>query len=140
VVVAVPKTFDDVTLEWFRAAITQGGQLDAEFASIDVVPMDESTGLIGDLASIRVTYSRGTGPASFVIKLPAAETNSRAIGEMLNAYAREVAFYRYVAPAAPGARLPRFYYGGDDLESRQWALVLEEIQLPRALVAVNGPV
>lgn len=126
--IPVPDTFAELTVEWFDAALREGGQLDVGVADITVVPLDPSKGLFGDLASIQVIYGRGQGPASFVIKLPASNPENRAIGALLGAYAREVAFYRHVAPVATGMRLPRCYYAGADDSQGRWAVIIDEIE------------
>jgi len=123
----VPATVDDLSLQWFNEAIREGGVLDAEFDSLTVEPMDPSKGLIGDLATLSVTYERGSGPSTFVIKLPAANPDSRRIGEMLGAYAREVAFYRAAAPHSTSTRLPKCFYTGADDSQQHWAIILEYI-------------
>ena len=89
--IPLPATFADVTLDWFQAALHEGGMAGSELASIVVEPMHASKGLIGDLATVQVTYRSGSepGPDAFVIKLPAANPASRQIGDMLQAYARE---------------------------------------------------
>lgn len=124
----VPASFGDISVEWLDAALAEGGVLDVEVDTVEVELMDPSKGLIGDLAVVHVTYSRGDGPASFAVKLPAASADSRRIGEMLNAYGREVAFYRHVVPQSPGTRVPRCFYAGEDLEADRWAIVLEMIE------------
>ena len=125
--VAVPATFDDITAGWLTAALAEGGEIEAVVDQLVVEPMDASKGLIGDLAVLHVTYSSGAGPDSFVLKLPAASPDSRRIGEMLNAYGREVAFYRHVAPGSD-IQVPRCFYAGEDREARRWAIVLELIE------------
>jgi len=67
--VPIPATFDHVTREWVQGALAEGGMLDAQVASAVVEPMHSSKGLIGDLATISVTYTNGDGPSSFVLKL-----------------------------------------------------------------------
>jgi len=126
--VPIPATFEDANLEWVQAALSQGGVLNAQLATINVEPMHASKGLIGDLATIHATYAAGDGPIAFVLKLPAANPDSRRIGEMLNAYGREVAFYRHVAPQASDTRLATCYYSGADQTSGRWAILLEHIE------------
>lgn len=126
--VAIPASFEDITLDWLNDALAEGGVLDAQLASVDVEPMHASKGLIGDLATVHVTYAAGDGPAALVLKLPAANPDSRRIGEMLNAYGREVAFYQHVAPHAADTRLATCYYSGADDGARRWAIVLEHIE------------
>ena len=98
-----------------------------ELTSVTVEPMHPSKGLIGDLATVHVTYRSGSGPDAFVIKLPAANPGSRQIGDMLHAYAREVAFYRDVAPQATATQLARCFYAGADEQQHRWAVILEAI-------------
>jgi len=124
---SVPVTFGDITVSWLDAALKEGGLVGADVATVVVEPMDPSKGLIGDLAEMQVTYDRGQGPARLVIKLPAASPDSRSIGEMLNAYGREVAFYRHVAPHSSGTQLPQCFYAGEEVDARRWAIILEAI-------------
>lgn len=126
--VTVPGSFEDITVEWLNQALAEGGVVDAAVDSIRIELMDPSKGLIGDLASVYPTYADGSGPEAFAIKLPAASADSRRIGDMLNAYLREVAFYRHVAPQSPDIRVPRCFYAGEDLASGRWAIVLEFIE------------
>ncbi|KAG1650002.1 hypothetical protein GQR58_028489 [Nymphon striatum] len=129
--VAVPQTAADVTLEWFDAALVEGGVLDVDLAGLTVEPLSPDQGLLGDLSRLHVTYRRGSGPASFILKLPAAAVESRRIGTMLGAYAREVAFYRHVAPRAQTTRLAQCYYTGEDTSSERWAVVLDDLPTDR---------
>lgn len=128
---AVPEAFADATLDWVQAALNEGGVLDVQLAAVEVEPMHASKGLIGDLAVLHLTYApdrrAGDGPASLVMKLPAANPDSRRIGEMLNAYGREVDFYRHVAPGAAGTRLATCYYAGADEPAKRWVLLLEHV-------------
>ena len=126
--IPVPETFNDIDTTWFDAALREGGVLDVDIASVRVEPMHPDKGLIGDIAVVHAAYLRGSGPASFVVKLPAANADSRRIGEMLRAYGREVAFYRLVAPQASQTRLPQCYYSGQDEAAGRWAIVLEAIE------------
>lgn len=125
--IPVPATFADVTLAWFQAALVEGGADHVDLATIAVEPMHHSKGLIGDLATVHVTYAAGSGPTQFVVKLPAANPDSRRIGDMLQAYAREVAFYRHVAPQATGTQLATCFYAGADEADGRWAVILEAI-------------
>jgi len=125
--IAVPATFSDVTPAWFQDALREGGMAGVELASVSVEPMPPSKGLIGDLATVHVTYRSGSGPDAFVIKLPAANPGSRQIGDMLHAYAREVAFYRDVAPQATATQLAKCFYAGADEQQHRWAVLLEAI-------------
>lgn len=123
---ALPETFDEVTVDWFNRALHRGGQLDATVARLAVDPLGPDAGLIGDLALVNVIYSAGQGPDKFIVKLPAADPASRAIGQMLRAYEREVAFYQHVAEHSPGVSVPRCFYAAADGSERA-VLILEAV-------------
>lgn len=129
----VPGGFDEVTAAWAEAALragpVPGGEegLDVAVAGVDVRPLGATVGFLGDLARVAVTYSRGDGPAAVVVKLPTADPGGHQVGSILRAWAREVAFYREVAPASPGARVPRCWHTGADEAAGRWVVVLEDV-------------
>lgn len=128
-VLAVPLTFEHLSAEWFTGALsdtTMPGDTPPVVSSIRVEPFAASVGLIGDLARVHLRYSRGSGPASVVVKLPAQDPSSRRIGTMLNAYAREVAFYSHAVPLMTDVALPECFYAGAEPEAQRWVLVLED--------------
>lgn len=124
--VPVPDRFDDITTEWFAGALDEGGVHGGTVTDVEVELLPPEAGLLGDVAKVHVTFEDHEA-CTFVVKLPAADPAGRRVGEMLAAYAREVAFYRHVAPATPDLRVPRCFYAGEDLDARRWALVLEAI-------------
>lgn len=129
----VPGDFGDVTAAWVEAALRAGpipgapGGLVATVAAVDVEPLGAAVGFLGDLARVTVTYSSGDGPTTVIVKLPTADPGGHQVGSMLRAWAREVAFYRQVAPASPGARVPRCWHSGADEAAGRWVLVLEDV-------------
>lgn len=129
----VPGGFDDVTAAWLEAALRAGaipgagGGLPVTVAAVDVRPLGATVGFLGDLARVAVTYSDGDGPPTVIVKLPTADPGGHQVGSMLRAWAREVAFYRQVAPASPGARVPRCWHSGTDEAAGRWVLVLEDV-------------
>lgn len=130
---SVPGDLHDVTAAWLEAALGAGpipgadGGLPVSVAEVDVRPLGATVGFLGDLARVAVTYSGGDGPASVIVKLPTADPGGHQVGSMLRAWAREVAFYRQVAPASPGARVPRCWHSGADESAGRWVLVLEDV-------------
>jgi hypothetical protein len=127
-VVAVPASFDDVTLGWLVAALDQGGAADnLDIDSVVVEPLVPNPGLFGDLAVVRIGYGSGTGPESLLLKLPSANEENRRIAQVLNAYGREVAFYHHVAPKSAGARVPTCYYAAAEPAHDRWAVLIDFI-------------
>jgi len=116
----LPNTFEDITLDWFRSTVA------SSVTSIHVEPLDPSKGLIGDLARVHAQHDTSTGPASYIVKLPAANPGSREIGMMLNAYGREVLFYQQLAPRLARLQLPTCYYAAADAPSQRWVVVLQD--------------
>lgn len=124
---AVPRSLDDITPDWFVGALSEHSGRTIDLADMTVEPMEESRGLIGDLAIVRTVHDHGDLPTSFVLKLPAADPTSRRIGQMLNAYGREVAFYHHVAPRCPDVRIPRCWYAAEDPATGDAAILLDHI-------------
>lgn len=134
----VPGSFDDVTPGWMEAALRAGpapGEgsapgLDVTVTSVAVQQLGATVGFLGDLARVAIVYSGGAGPATVIVKLPTAEPGGHQVGAILRAWAREVAFYREVAPASPGARVPRCWHAGADEAAGRWVVVLEDVPAP----------
>ncbi len=127
----VPRSFDEITALWLDGALRSAAPgdrpaVDATVAAVAVEPLGASVGLLGDLARLRVDYERGTGPATMIVKLPTTDPGGHEVGAMLRAWAREVAFYTEVAPASPGARVPRCYAALGDDDAERWVVVLED--------------
>ena len=128
----VPATFTDLTASWLQSSLRAGPDdepgsgLDVEISQVTLEPLGRDVGLLGDLARVRIGYHRGVGPSTVIVKLPTADPGGHRVGAMLRAWAREVAFYRHVAPTSPGARVPRCYYAGADDEAERWVVVLED--------------
>ena len=127
----LPDRIDELTAGWLEAALVAGGPdgigLDVEVASVVVEPLGAAVGFLGDLARLRITYQRGEGPATVIVKLPPADPGGRQVGSMLRAWAREVAFYQEVVPASPGARVPHCHHAAADPEAERWVVVLEDV-------------
>ena len=130
----VPASFDDMTSSWMQAALRAGpapgpgaAGLDVEVASVEVRPLGATVGFLGDLARVAITYARGDGPATVIVKLPTADPGGHQVGSILRAWAREVAFYREVAPASPGVRVPQCWHTGADEAAGRWVVVLEDV-------------
>lgn len=134
----VPAGVADLTSTWLDEALATSAVLDVSVGSMEVEPLDDSVGFMGDLARLHVEYHRGTGPSTMIVKLPTADPGGRRVGSMLRAWAREVAFYREVAPASAGAKVPRCFHTGADDEAGRWAVVLEDIPADPVDTAV-GP-
>ena len=93
----VVRTPQDLTTEWLADVLGVDGI--AEIASAPI-----GTGQMSQSYRVAITYAEGraAGPASVVLKLAAEDPMSRATGQGLGAYMREVQFYRELAPRIGG--------------------------------------
>ena len=72
----------------------------AEVAEVTAEVLAADSAFLGRLAHIEVTWSddKIELPNSFVVKMPTLDPGGRAVGEMLNVWAREAHFYDRLAP------------------------------------------
>ena len=67
-----------------------------------------------------------TAPASVILKTPAAKPSTRQVAAAMNLYAREVFFYRDLAPGLT-MRVPRCYFTYHDGDTGAFMLLIEDI-------------
>lgn len=116
----IPATMADITAPWLSEVLGQ------PIERLTVVPLTGSeAGFLGDVARIH-PEPPVEGTASLIVKLPPSDPGGRQVGAMLNVWAREQAFYREVAPASPGVRVPRCHLAAGDQGTDRWVLVLED--------------
>lgn len=103
---AFPTHPDAVDPAWLGACLRRAGVLHG--ASITAIRWEPiGTGQVGDSARFHLTYDRaGAGPATVAGKFPAADDTSRATAGLFGLYAKEVGFYREIAPRL-GVRVPQ---------------------------------
>jgi hypothetical protein len=103
--IGLPRDESELTAEWVTAALRCSGALpaDASVSSLTSCRIGEGVGMLSRLYRLTPTYDRPVpgAPASLVAKLPAADPQMRYLADTLNAYGREVAFYREAAASAP---------------------------------------
>ncbi|MGK2867307.1 MAG: phosphotransferase [Mycobacterium sp.] len=97
----------DLTDEWLTAVLGAGTVTRHEFERIGTGPMSECY-------RVTLTYADGdTGPATVVLKVAAADPNSRQTGLALGLYEREVRFYAEIAPTVDGPFAPCHHHAYD---------------------------
>lgn len=120
----IPATPDDVDAAWLEAAM-RGAGLDVALRSAHITRIAVGKGMLSSLARARIEYARGSGPASVVLKLPAANEQNRAVAITFNNYERETLFYKLAAQRST-MRTPRVFHA--DLDGRErFVLVLEDL-------------
>ncbi len=92
--------------DWLNDRLLAAGLLDrGEVTAVRWEPI--GTGQVGDSARFHLSYDRaGAGPATLAGKFPAEDQMSRGTAAAFGLYAKEVGFYREVAPQL-GVRVPQ---------------------------------
>jgi hypothetical protein len=121
--VPLPRLMSDVTPAWLTAALQDAG-LDVEVATVSATPLGVGVGMMSGLQSLAVTYSKGSGPAILVLKMPAENDANRAVADTFRLYERETRFYRDVAPKS-SAYTPKVYRA--EIEGENFVLLLEDL-------------
>lgn len=111
----------DLTDEWLTAALGAGTVAGHEIERI-------GTGQMSECYRVTLAYADGqTGPPTAVLKVAAADPNSRQTGLALGLYEREVRFYAEIAPALAGGEAGPFapcYHHAYDPETGAFDLLL----------------
>ncbi|CAN5741185.1 MAG: phosphotransferase [Ilumatobacteraceae bacterium] len=109
----------DLTAEWLSAA------LGTVVTGVTLEPV--GTGQVADTVRIGVDYAEaGTGPATVIAKVPAAEEASRAGARLTRTYEIEASFYRDLAPGLP-VRTPHCHHAAHDPETDAYVVLLEDV-------------
>ena len=121
--VSLPLSPGDVTPAWLTAALNAYG-LDVDVSTIRRASLGEGVGMMSGLERLEIEYSRGTGPAVLILKMPATNDANRAVAESFDLYRREVLVYRNVAPHS-AAHMPTVYYAA--IEGHSFVLLMEDL-------------
>jgi len=107
--------------QWLTAALRDGG-LDVTVRN--VTSEQVGTGQMGSCFRLRIEYGNGAGPERLIVKLPAADPNSRAAGSL--GYRCETNFYREFAHRIK-ARVPQCFLSVSDEANNGFTLLLEDL-------------
>jgi Ecdysteroid kinase-like family len=132
--VTLPKHPDDVTPEWLTSALRSHG-LDVTVGSFRREAVGEGLGMMSGLERLEMEYASGHGPSVLILKMPARNDANRAVAEAFDLYAREVLFYRDVAPRS-AAWTPTVYHA--DIDGGDFVLLLEDLSDYRLGDQVEG--
>lgn len=133
-----PRRPEEISPEWLTAVLRDSGALGAgRVAALHQRRLGGVEGFLSRVVRVDLRYEgeASGAPASLIVKLPPAAGAYRDFGDELHAFARELRFYREVAPLAP-VRLPRCY--GAVHEPPDYALVLEDLSFATAGDQVAG--
>ena len=94
------KTLSAMTPSWLEEALTTAGHAPPPIAAIDVRPMDDFVGAMGEVGIVSVEYAASTSlPAEFVAKCPLDDDIARLYASVMLSYQREAGFYARPEPS-----------------------------------------
>jgi len=124
---ALPRSVAEIDATWIEAVLDAAGTLDgARVTRIEQRVIGTERGFLSATVRVAIGYDRApvTAPASLVVKLEPPDGTFREACRRVDAFAREVRFYREVAPALP-LRVPRIYLATAGAHGS--ALVMEDL-------------
>ncbi|HKU37202.1 MAG TPA: oxidoreductase family protein [Polyangiales bacterium] len=128
--VRVPARPSELDAEWLSACLRQAGVLGASdrVADFDLEPIGQGRGFGGQVARVALRYQprNVTAPATLIAKFAADHASTREMIGSFDGYAREVRFYRELAPDI-GLGTPRCYFAHYDREAEACCLLLEDL-------------
>jgi thiamine kinase-like enzyme len=117
----IVRTRDELDAAWLQAALGSGP---VEWFAAEQI----GTGQMSESHRLSLAYAdpERAGPATVVLKLASADSSSRATGVGLGIYAREVRFYRELAPRIGGPLADCHVAAYDDAQGF-FTLLLEDV-------------
>jgi hypothetical protein len=134
------RTEADITAAWLEGVLRASGALDdgVTVESVAVERIGEGVGVLSILQRLVPTYSGATNaPRSVVIKYPTDDPGQRFTADALAFYAREIVFYRDIAPSSP-FRTAQCYGAAIAADSTDFTVVMEDISGMRLLNQLEG--
>jgi hypothetical protein len=110
----IARAVDDLTEEWFEAALGHSGAVATEVVG---------TGQMGLV--VRATLG-GAEPRSVIVKLASADAGSRQIGVALGVYEAEVRFYEEIAPTTRMS-VPACHFSAVEPDTGWFTLVFDDL-------------
>ena len=120
-----------MTPQWLEGALTEAGHAPPPITAVEVRPMDDFLGAMGEVVIVSVSYASDTDlPAEFVAKCPKDDEFARQSAQVMVSYQRENGFYDHLAEqvaARASMRIPRCFVNLFDPETHAATLVIERI-------------
>src|SRR5688500_14231689 len=113
----IPAGPEELTADWLTSALHKGGRApNAAVTSFKAAPLADNMGFYGQLVRLSLEYVGGESgaPHSLIAKLSSATAEMRK--RSIDSYAREVGFYRQLAPQTE-LPIATCYYGAIDMET-----------------------
>lgn len=132
-----PTHPDEISPGWLTDKLSEAGVVaDATITALSWQPI--GNGNVGDSVRFSLTYDReGPWPSTIAGKFPASDETSRATASAFGIYAKEVNFYRDVAPRL-GARVPQAYVAEIAPNGVDFILLFEDLGPARGGDQLSG--
>ncbi|MEJ2087474.1 MAG: phosphotransferase [Gammaproteobacteria bacterium] len=115
---AFPTSADALDTAWLSEA------LGTTVRGFEVEYFSEGAGVIGLVT--RLKLDAPDGPDTVIAKFPSPSPENRAVAATYDMYAREVHFYRHIAPALE-LSTPACHFAAHDPQSQDFVLLLEDL-------------
>jgi hypothetical protein len=126
----VPARPSELNAEWLSACLRQTLVLGASdrVAGFELERIGQGSGFAGQIARIALRYEPASvnAPATLIAKFATDHTGTQEVMRSLDGYAREVRFYRELAPEI-GLGTPRCYFAHYDPAAHECCLLLEDM-------------
>lgn len=132
-----PSHPDEISPGWLTDKLSKAGVIaDATITALSWQPI--GNGNVGDSVRFSLTYDReGSWPSTIVGKFPASDETSRATASAFGIYAKEVNFYRDVAPRLC-VRVPQAYVAETAPNGVDFILLFEDLGPARGGDQLSG--
>ncbi len=118
-----------ITPAWLTEVLHASGAAPPEARVHSFTHNRIGTGKLGDMIRFELTWVGGDGadlPPTLVGKFASTDPTSRQAGLVTGIYAREISFYQEVATRV-AMRIPHCHFADLDMETGEFALILEDI-------------
>jgi hypothetical protein len=120
-----------MTSQWLEGALTDAGHNPPPIAAVEVRPMDDFLGAMGEVVIVSATYAGDTDlPDEFVAKCPMDNEFARQNAAVMLSYQRENGFYDHLAAqvaARADITIPACFVNLFDPETHAATLVIERV-------------
>lgn len=115
---AIPQRLDELTAEWFTAALAPGG---VRVLSVDTEIIGTDIGFAGEVYRCHLEWEHTdeSTPRSVIVKVPSHRPENRAAVEAINGYEREILVYQHLAGSL-GLRMPAHLYSDFTPNPARW--------------------
>jgi hypothetical protein len=126
----VPARPSEMNAEWLSACLRYAGALGASdrVAGFELERIGHGRGFAGQIARVALRYEPVgvNAPATLIAKFASDHAGTQELMRSVDGYAREVRFYRELAPEI-GLATPRCYFAHYDPAAHECCLLLEDL-------------